>query len=454
MGVSRLKVSQRLKLIIEGGEGYTVEFKEKCAHLDREIVAFANSAGGSIFLGIDDFAKIVGIEIDNRLQSQVMDIAHNCDPRIQVQLQVYREERVLEIMVAEGNDKPYRCRDGFFRRQGPNSQKLKRDEIAWLITQSPKMRFDETINMEFNYPNDFSKSAMQAFLKQANINSTLSYESILLNLNLAVMQQDQLKLKQAGVLFFAKEPQKFLVESYITAVSYRTEDKLNVVDKKDFYGSPISQIEEALLFIERHMNVGMSITANPSGAIGVRQDVYDYPLVALREAVINAVVHRDYYYDASHIYVHLYPNHVDIENPGGLYHGMTIEYLTKRSIRRNRLIADILHRAKYIERIGSGFSRIEHTLAENNNPPYQVTAANFFNIRFGKRVSNRLELELTTRQQHLLLCFKQSKQLTKIQAALLLSVSEDTALREIKSLVQLKLVTKKGTGKATVYVYE
>ncbi len=77
----------------------------------------------------------------------------------------------------------------------------------------------------------------------------------------------------------------------------------------------------------------------------------------------------------------MFPDYIEIENPGGLYRGLTLEDLGKRSIRRNRLIADLLHRAGYIERVGSGFSRMEQALAENNNPPLKVSATNFFNIR-------------------------------------------------------------------------
>ncbi|HLF67085.1 MAG TPA: ATP-binding protein, partial [Gammaproteobacteria bacterium] len=183
-----------------------------------------------------------------------------------------------------------------------------------------------------------------------------------------------------------------------------------------------------------------------------RQELYDYPPIAIREAIINAVTHRDYLYDGSHIYIHMYPDHIDIENPGGLYPGLTIEDLGRRSVRRNRLIADLLHRARYIERVGSGFDRMREELLNNKNPALEVSATNFFNIRFFKRVQDLNLQKLTARQLAIYYSFLERKQLTKREVALGHQIGEDTAMRELKLLMQLGLIQKQGEGKATCYV--
>ena len=384
--------------------------------------------------------------------TRIVDIAHNCDPSIQITLKVHADERVLEVIVAEGHNKPYRCRDGFFIRQGPSAQKLKRNDIIALMNTAPRHHFDETLNDRCQFPKDVSNKALKAYLKQCNINTTLTNKEILLNLNVAAEEKSAFMLRQAGVLFFAKEPQTFLAESYITAICYRSNDRLDVLDKKDFMGDPITQIEATLAFMQRHMNVAIAITSTQVGALGAREDVYDYPMVALQEAVVNAVVHRDYFYDASHIYVHMYPNYIDSENPGGLFHGLTVEALGKRSVRRNRLIADLLHRAEYIERIGSGFTRMQHALLKNNNPPLEVSATNFFNIRFYKRLFSEIEGELTLRQLQLFRILQARGRMTKQDIVIALNVSADKALREIKVLLDKKLAKRTGIGKATVYV--
>jgi len=111
--------SDFLCIVCAEGEGRKIEFKAKITALAREIVAFANASGGSLLLGISDDGKIVGVEDSNRLRSQVQDIANGCDPRISVR--IVPHGKVLEIVVPEGADKPYRCKDGLFLRIGPNS---------------------------------------------------------------------------------------------------------------------------------------------------------------------------------------------------------------------------------------------------------------------------------------------------------------------------------------------
>ena len=118
--------SSNIQLILSEGESYKVEFKEAMAHLDREIVAFANAAGGSIFLGVNDLSEVVGIEITNRLKSQIQDIARNCDPSIIITIVPHNDLNVLEVQVLEGTDKPYRSKDGFFLRTGQSAQKRRR----------------------------------------------------------------------------------------------------------------------------------------------------------------------------------------------------------------------------------------------------------------------------------------------------------------------------------------
>jgi ATP-dependent DNA helicase RecG len=147
----------------------------------------------------------------------------------------------------------------------------------------------------------------------------------------------------------------------------------------------------------------------------------------------------------------MYPNHIDIENPGGLFRGLTLSDLGKKSVRRNRLIADLLHRAGYIERVGSGFSRMQKALEENQNPKLEVISKNFFNIRFYKRKPDFNLRKLSSRQLSLYQAILERKIISKKEAALSLGVSEDTALRELKSLMALDLIEKQGEGKSTLY---
>ena len=132
---------EELRLILEEGEGYKIEFKESTSSINKEFVAFANASGGRIFLDIDDDKEIKGIEITNRLKSQIQDIANNCQPPIKILFEKFKN--ILIITVREGDDKPYQCASGFYTRIGPNSQKLTRDEIFEFFKEEGKIKFDE-----------------------------------------------------------------------------------------------------------------------------------------------------------------------------------------------------------------------------------------------------------------------------------------------------------------------
>jgi ATP-dependent DNA helicase RecG len=113
--------------IIELGEGQFVEFKESLdKNFQKELVAFANASGGTIYLGITDTGKVKGIEITNRLKSQIQDIAYNCDPSIVINL--IESNNIIAVEVPEGKNKPYSSSAGFFMRMGANSQKMTRNE--------------------------------------------------------------------------------------------------------------------------------------------------------------------------------------------------------------------------------------------------------------------------------------------------------------------------------------
>lgn len=183
-----------LELVLAEGEGYLVEFKESVSRLDREIVAFANAAGGCIYLGVRDDGSIKGISVSNKLKSQLQDIAYNCDPAIKIELKHFSTFNVLAVIVHEGQDKPYRCKDGFFFRNGPSTQRMKRNEILALVMRSPKVHYDEAINPCFNYPKDFSKQRFTEYLTLCGIQVKASDSDILLSLNCAQEENNQLKL--------------------------------------------------------------------------------------------------------------------------------------------------------------------------------------------------------------------------------------------------------------------
>jgi len=197
--------SEELQLILEEGEGYKIEFKESLAAIDKEMIAFANASGGRIFLGIADNRQVKGITITNTLKSRIQDIANNCEPRIKIILE--EAGNLLVINVREGEDKPYRRAAGFFTRVGPNSQKMTRNKIVDFFKSEGKIRFDELINLKFDYADHFDERKLDKFLRLAGISKLLDTPSILVNLGVAEKQENRVIFNNTGILFFTKNLQ-------------------------------------------------------------------------------------------------------------------------------------------------------------------------------------------------------------------------------------------------------
>src|SRR5579872_5523444 len=153
---------EELQSIIQSGEGYTIEFKRSVnSDLAKEMVAFANSSGGRIFIGIEDDGTIKGIAIGNGVKSQIQSTASDCDPAISIDIAVVGN--VIVVHVKEGSTKPYRCTNGFYIRNGPNSEKLTTQEIAEFFKEHGRINFDEMPCNSIEHPSDFDEDAIKDF---------------------------------------------------------------------------------------------------------------------------------------------------------------------------------------------------------------------------------------------------------------------------------------------------
>ena len=162
--------SSKLKDIIENGETQRVEFKEsEKSGLDKEMVAFANSLGGKIYIGITDKGEIKGINITNRLKSQIYDLARNCGD-IPISIQEMKKENILVVTVKTGEEKPYSCSSGFYLRKGSNSQKLNKSELMGFIEDAELIEFDTAKCKNFIYKKHFDKKKLFSFLDRTGAN--------------------------------------------------------------------------------------------------------------------------------------------------------------------------------------------------------------------------------------------------------------------------------------------
>ena len=146
---------------------------------------------------------------------------------------------------------------------------------------------------------------------------------------------DEARVKNAGILFFAKNVYDHLHQAQMTLLAFKGTERLHIYDRRDVQDDLLTQLNEAVDFLKKHLNVRSEIRGLN------REDIYEIPLEVLREALVNALMHRDYSITGTQISVEVYDDRVEIVNPGGLLKGLSVRDLGTVSIRRNELIADL-----------------------------------------------------------------------------------------------------------------
>jgi len=448
-------VKKELDIILKEGEGYKIEFKEGLSNLEKEIVAFANSSGGRIFIGVTDKGEIKGINITNKLKSRIQDIANNCRPKIKLSFESCNN--ILVVNAREGEDKPYECSSGFYKRIGPNSQKMTRDELLTLFKSEGKIRFDELIEPKFKYPKDFDSNKLHKFLVLAGLSKSVKKESVLVNLGVAEKQEGELLLTKAGVLFFAKEPQRFVPWSVYTVALFKDKNGVDVIDRKEITGGLFEIVDQVMDFVRLYAKVAYRFTGKPQ-----REEIYEYPFEAIREAVINSVMHKDYFEHGHNNILKFFPDRIQIEN---IWAKPKKFILGKTVFRRNQLIADLFSRIHFGERLGSGMQRMRDICKAENapNPKIEFTDTHFYivfrqsneylkmaaaePIRITQKIPRKYPEDLTVTALNILKLLEHNNALTRSQLAEKLGVSPDTIKKNIEKLKQKGILQRVGPDK-------
>lgn len=449
---------KELDFLLKEGEGYNLEFKESdSSDLAKEICAFANATGGKILIGVTDRGEVKGISISNRLKSQIVDIARNMDPKLVVSLE--KVGNVLIVNVPEGKNKPYSVNGKFFMRYGPNSQQLGRDEIRELFYKEGLILWEEKQNREFNFPDDFNKDAFDTFLRLSRI-SPVSDEKELLQ-NLALLRDG--KIKNAGVLLFCKNIINFCPMATIMCVLFRGKDKVKILDSKEFAEDLYHNYQNAFQFVSSKLNTEYIIKGGP------REEVLELPEDALREALLNAIAHRNYFTTA-HIQINIFADRVEVVNPGGLVPGMKYSDLGKRSMPRNSLLFGLLQRMDLIEKAGTGILRMKKAMERYLLPEPKIEAdENWFTITFQrpdlqkmtiqerlegprKKVLDRVLEKVTENQKKILQQMAQNPRISSRELGEFIGISDRKVRENVRKLKDKGVIRRVGSAKGGHWV--
>ena len=444
-----MMTSQQIESLIAQGEGYNIEFKQsipsKASELAEEICAFANAAGGTLLIGIDDKGVVVGVSIDNVSRSRIQNILNAIEPHFPVSFSeiVLNNKTVFCIECESGSQKPYTVSGAIIIRNGPNSEKITSvQRMRDFFQQSDKIFFDEVECKSFILKEHFDESYFLEFLKSAGISNSLDNNTILQNLKLFSYKQ---MFKNAAVLFFAKNPQLHFEWATTRCILFKGVDKHHIIDDKIFGGNLLTQFNETLKYIYTKLSVEYIIENS-----GPRKEVWEIPEVAIKEALVNALVHRDYYEKGARIAVEIFDDRIEITNPGGLVNSIAKSDFGKRSLSRNPLIFGLFQRLHMVEQIGSGISRIRQSIQEagllepyfNLEGMFSVTLYRPFNFELW--IDIYWKEKLNNSQYQILIQIHKNNHISKSKLLTLVGISKTAIDKNINKLKELGILERIG----------
>ena len=362
--------SEAVRQLVLAGEGPQVEFKEQFTPaLDREIVALANGDGGTILLGVADDSTVVGLaEPSRQIEERVMGLCrNNVRPALTpaVAVVILDGGTILAVTVPEGTQKPYTANDICYVRAGSTTRRARPEELRALSLEVDFTRFERTAVGGVAFE-DLNLARFQDYVERRAPGSIringLRLSDVAVSWGLAVRQGERVRPTVAGVLLFGVYPQAVHPHWGVSAVrltGYSLTDP--ILDRADLEGPSDVLLNEAMAFVRRNMRMAAVF---PLGE-AVRQDVPEYPLPAVREALTNAVVHRDYS-ATGRVMLRLFEDRLEVVNPGGLPGDLTLEEVTTRggaSYPRNPIVARVMRDWGWMEEVGRGLLRIQREMA-------------------------------------------------------------------------------------------
>lgn len=446
--------AENIKNIAASGEGYNAEFKirvpNKVKEITEEICAFANAAGGTLLIGVDDDNVLQGATIDNGKRSAIQNSIREITPALNCPIYAVQVDG-LEIWVIEvpsGLQKPYVLSGAIYVRNGPNTQKLTTvEEMRDFFQQSDRIYFDETPCPKFDGSAQIDASNFEEFKREANLSSSVPNNQIYSSLKL----QDQKGIfKNGAVLFFGNKPQDFIETAVIRCIAFNGPDKRYIVDDKIFGGPLYVQYKEAINWLKGKLDVRYQI----EGSTGPREEVWEIPEIVFKETIINALAHRDYYDKGAKITIELFDNRVEITNPGGLVSAVSPKDFGKRSHSRNPLIFGLFARMRMVEQIGSGIGRIKEVMQEQGLVVPQFSFEGMFTVTLNRPFDfekwvNKWANNLTDNRIAILKAIHSNNKITKKELERIVNISATPMDNNLNVLKELGLLDRIGTKGGT-----
>ena len=452
-------MNEFVRKLLRRKEGERIEFKQRVpprGELGKVLCSFANGKGGTVVIGVDDGGRVVGVaDAGSVAEALSRDAATILSPATPVSVNVIevKATKILLVDIPEGADKPYTFGRQVYVRHGGQSRLAEIDELRELLTSASRfeVRWERRFAGGIIEESGLDRKEIDRLVTSARDKFGYSFPpdanrtGQLEVLDLASNGQ----LHNSAVVLFGLHPEQPFPQTRVRAIRFDDEAETLAVDNKVFQGHAFDLLSESVHFI--HSNI--SVSSEISGPNLDRGDETGVPMVAVREALLNALQHRDYEaYDGS-IIIKITPRGISIWNPGVLPEGMTVKELTRvhYSRPRNPDIAHAFFLRGMVERIGSGTSRILMALREADLPDAQWQV-----VSGGVEITlllSRLGVELNERQRNALGSMSEGDTITSAEyrEQFARSVSDRQARSDLNELIKRGLLVRRGSGKSTRY---
>ena len=414
--------------------------------IKKEIVAFANTNDGTIYIGIDDNGKIIGLkqaEKDLEALSGMIREGIKSDLTLYTKIYIERVENkdIIIVKVSEAPNKPYYLSDkglkssGVYLRHGNVSVQANEEVIKRLLIESNSNTFENNVSKVQDLHFEYLKN----IFKNHNIEID---NSKFKTLNIINLNDEYTNL---GLLLSDECPYS------IKCAIFNGNSKLEFRDRKEFTGSVLKQVNDTFEYLDLYNKTKGKI-------VGLeRIDTKDYPEYALRESLLNAVIHRDYNFTGS-ILVSLFDDRFEITSLGGLVKGINMEDLYNGvSESRNPNLANIFYRLKYVESFGTGIGRIMESYKKYDKEPLISNTQNTFkvtlyNVNYVDKNNIKILPTNLTQEEQIIEYLKKNNKINRLIVEFLLDVSKTRANDILNKMINDNILIQNGTGKNTYYV--
>ncbi len=429
--------------ILKKGESEEVEFKSSFTkEIAKDVCALSNTMGGDIFVGIDDKGDIAGIK-DENIEQKVSDALSGVYPHPSVKMERIGigDKEVFHINVS-ASDKLHSLGNIVYIRIGRNNRPLTIQEVIEKAAESAMVFFDELPSEA--PPEAISLPLVKKYLEkrkeERGVKSIGSAEENLTRLKITRKVDGKMKPTNGGLLFFSEAPQEYIPNAKVRIVWFESEEMERYTDSREFAGPVWKIVDELEDYFSKNLKVLGGAMAGWK-----RKEFMEYPMEALREAIINALIHRNYF-DPSEVQIFVFPSKITIKNPGSFPPGITPDAPEHKP--RNPLLAQYMYDMGYIEKYGSGINKIKEACRV-----HPIAGVEFILKSYRTEVvfKKEKEFKLDELDQKILRILRKMKSATSTEIGEEAGLSKVTVVKRMNALVLVGSVKKEGKGPATRY---